>query len=206
MLVVLPPYSSEQIRPGQVGFFSSDTFMGDGIARETDGADYGEGQLVATHVGIILEDLHVAEAWWPGWRIAPLSPRLALRDPLIWVKTPAGQTPESARELCRMARGLEGTDYDVGGVAAFLFSDQDDLGVDASWLEDPQKLFCSEGVAMLLMQTEHLRSVPLPESFKRVHPSRRSPEGLNESPIWEVSEFRNFHPSAGPPRPGRTAA
>jgi hypothetical protein len=184
MLVVPPPLSQHFLKPGQVFFTMSNGFISDGIARETAPQRYEAGQLVATHVGVVLEDGYVAEAWQPDWRIAPLRERLEQRDSLVWLKEPAGQTEASAAALCQAARDLEGTPYDYGGVIGFTLSDNDDQGQDPNWLENRKKFFCSEGVDVLLRQTEHLRTVPLPEPFKLVHSSWRSPQGLNVAPIW----------------------
>lgn len=185
MLVILPPHSSKHIEPGQVFFSLDDGFLSSNIANETDAKDYDAGLLVASHCGIVLEDGYAAEAWWPAWRVAPLLPRLQTRTPWIWTKTPAGQTPESAADICRLARELDGTPYDTWGVMAFALSDKDDQGREANRLNDSAKYFCSEGVDTLLRKTERLRTVKLPEPWKLVHPSWRSPQGLNLSPIWE---------------------
>jgi len=147
--------------------------------------DYQNGLLVASHCGIVLEEGYVAEAWWPAWRLTSLVPRLHARFPWIWVKTPVGQTPESAAELCRLARDLDGTPYDTWGVVGFALSGQDDKGRQENRLNDPEKYFCSEGVDTLLRATDHLRTVQLPPAWKLVHPSWRTPQGLNLSPIWE---------------------
>ncbi len=184
-LVILPPNCQALLEPGQVFFSMGDGFVSDSIALETAREAYDAGLLVATHVGIVLEDGYCAEAAWPEWRVAPLGPRLQGRTPLIWLKTPAGQTPEAAAELCRLARELEGTPYDTWAVTlGFPLSDDDDNGRAPNFAEDPGRLFCSEGVDTLLRRTEHLRTVPLPEAFKAVHPSWRSPQGLNLAPIW----------------------
>ena len=185
MLVVLPPHSAKLLEPGQVFFSLDDGFLSHNIATETAEEKYDEGLLVASHCGIVLDDGYVAEAWWPRWRVMSLFPRLQKRMPWVWTKTPAGQTPQSAAELCQKARDLAGTSYDTWGVLAFTLSDKDDRGQQENRLSDPEEYFCSEGVDTLLRATEKLRTVPLPESFKQVHPSWRSPQGLNQSPIWE---------------------
>jgi hypothetical protein len=169
-------------------FFSLDSnFTSHNIAMETGRDDYQAGLLVASHCGVVLEDGYCAEAAWPTWRVVSMIPRLHTRWPMIWTKTPAGQTPESAAELCRLARELEGTPYDTWGVMGFALSDKDDKGQEENGLNDPKKFFCSEGVDTLLRATEYLRAVKLPEAFKLVHPSWRSPQGLNVSPVWASS-------------------
>lgn len=185
MLVVLPPHSNTILEPGQVFFSLDDGFLSHNIADETGEEDYEAGLLVASHCGIVLEDGYVAEAWWPTWRVVPFGPRLQTRTPWVWVKTPAGQTPESAAELCRLALQLDGTPYDTWGVVGFTLSDKDDQGREENGLSDSEKYFCSEGVDTLLRATEHLRTVSLPKGWKMVHPSWRSPQGLNVSQIWE---------------------
>jgi hypothetical protein len=187
MLVILPPQSATLLEPGQVFFSLDEGFLSHNIASETGEEDYDAGLLVASHCGIVLEDGYAAEAWWPSWRVVSLHPRLQTRTPWIWTKTPAGQTTESAAELCRLARELGGTPYDTWGVMAFALSGKDDQGNEENRLNDPEKYFCSEGVDTLLRATESLRAVPLPETWKQVHPSWRSPQGLNLSPIWEES-------------------
>ncbi len=185
MLVVLPPHNANILEPGQVFFSLDDGLISHGIAMETDHHNYKADLLVASHCGIVLENGYVAEAWWPAWRVYSLIPRLQTRTPWVWVKTPAGQTPKSATEICRRARELDGTPYDTWGVVGFTLSEKDDQSCDENGLSDPEKYFCSEGVDTLLRATEHLRTKPLPESWKLVHPSWRSPQGLNASPIWE---------------------
>jgi len=172
------------LEPGQVFFSLDKGFVSHNIAEEIGRKDYEAGLLVASHCGIVLDDGYCAEAAWPTWHVAPLGPRLRTRTPWIWTKTPAGQTPESAAEICRLAKELDGTPYDTWGVFGFTVSDKDDKGQTENGLNDPEKFFCSEGVDTLLRATEHLRTVKLPEAFKLVHPSWRSPQGLNLSPVW----------------------
>lgn len=191
MLVILPPHSSLMLEPGQVFFSLDDGFLSHSIATETGEQNYNDNLLVASHCGIVLENGYVAEAWWPEWRVVSILPRLQERTPWVWVKTPAGQTRDSAAKLCRLARELAGTDYDTFGVLGFTLSDKDDQGQSENKLSDPEKLFCSEGVVTLLLATEHLRTEPLPDVFKTVHPSWRSPQGLSVSPIWEKHEWVN---------------
>lgn len=186
MLVIPPPHSQHFLKPGQVFFSMSNGFISDGIARETAPQKYEAGHLVATHVGVVLENGYVAEAWLPEWRVVKLRERLGQRDTLVWLKEPAGQTKASAAELCRLARDLEGTPYDTGAILGFTLSDKDDVGQSPNFLENHKKYFCSEGVDVLLRATEHLRTVSLPQPWKIVHSSWRSPQGLNVSPIWET--------------------
>lgn len=185
MLAIPPPHSISFIKPGQIFFSLDDGFLSHNIATETGEDDYDNGLLVASHCGIVLENGYVAEAWWPAWRVVSLFPRLQTRTPLVWVKTPAGQTRRSAAELCRLARELDGTPYDTWGVLGFTLSDKDDQGQTENRLHSSEKYFCSEGVDVLLRATERLRTIPLPEPWKLVHSSWRSPQGLNASPIWE---------------------
>ncbi|KMY66475.1 hypothetical protein AAU61_15005 [Desulfocarbo indianensis] len=184
MLVLPLPQSAALLEPGQVFFSLGEGYLSHNIAMETGQEPYQAGLLVPTHCGIVLEDGYVAEAWYPRFRVVALHERLEKREPLVWLKTPAGQTRESAEELCRRARELEGVEYDAWGVLGFTLSDKDDNGQSANRLEDPAKHFCSEGVDLLLRATEHLRTVALPKAWKLVHPSWRSPQGLNVSPIW----------------------
>lgn len=184
MLIIVPPHSALHLEPGQVFFSLGEGFISRSIALETSRDAYEADLLVASHCGIVLEDGYVAEAWWPEWRVVSILPRLRTRKPLVWVKTPAGQTPESAAELCCLARDLAGTPYDTWSVMGFTLSDKDDQCPEQNGLDDPEKYFCSEGVDTLLRATEHLRTIALPKAFKMVHPSWRSPEGLNLSPIW----------------------
>lgn len=184
MLALPLPRSLELLAPGQVFFSMGEGFVSHNIATETGRELYQAGLLVATHCGVVLEDGYVAEAWYPRFRIVPLRERLEKRAPLIWLKTPAGQTRESAAELCRRARELEGVEYDTWGVVGFTLSDQDDVGQHENRLNNPAKYFCSEAVDSLLRDTEHLRTVALPKAWKLVHSSWRSPQGLNVSPIW----------------------
>ncbi|RJX20446.1 MAG: hypothetical protein C4570_03805 [Ammonifex sp.] len=143
------------------------------------------GELVASHAAMIISETHLIEAVTPKVRRWPIEEYIRDQGALFWVRRPLGQTQASAEAMARFAAGVEGQDYDLGEIMGLLFSDQDDKGTKPNRWADDDKWICSRLVDMALRFSEGARTVPLPESFLHVHPTWRTPQGLNGAPIWE---------------------
>jgi len=160
-------------------------FISDGIAMDTYRDMVEAGELVASHTGVVVSETHVIEAEPPVVRRWPLSEYVRDTMTLLWIKRPLGQTQASAEAMGRFAAGLRDQPYDGSNIVGLLFSDDDDKGQEPNPLADAGEWICSRLVDLALRATEGLRTVPLPAAFKRVHPTWRTPQGLNGAPIWE---------------------
>ncbi|RJX35683.1 MAG: hypothetical protein C4525_03250 [Desulfarculus sp.] len=160
-------------------------YLSDGIALDGYRALVLAGELVASHAAVIISATHLIEAVTPKVRRWPIAEYV--RDPrtLFWVRRPLSQTRASAEVMARFAAGLEGEPYDVSAIAGLLFSDRDDQGANPNRWADDGEWICSRLVDMALRFSDGARPAPLPEMFTRVHPTWRTPQGLNGAPIWE---------------------
>lgn len=160
-------------------------FLSHNIAMDTYRDKVLAGELVASHTGVIVSETHLVEATTPVVRRWPLAEYVRDPETLLWIKRPLGQTRASGEAMGRFAAGLEGEDYGISAIIGLMLSDQDDKGQEPNSLADDDEWICSRLVDVALRATEAGRTVPLPESFKRVHPTWRTPQGLNGAPIWE---------------------
>lgn len=166
MLINLRPQAGLDYRPGDTFFTRRpDSLLSDGIDWFTRGDATG---LVATHTGIVVKGGKVVEALPAGMVETDFAELLADPDVLVWVKTPAGQTPESAEWICKRIRSHKNKGYDWLGLVLFKFG-----------IHSAKDLFCSESVAQVLSKCPYLDWV-IPDS-----PHDWSPQRLNAHPtLW----------------------
>ncbi len=189
MFINLTPEFGRDFWIGDV-FWSREpgAFLGDNIAMDTYPELVKAGKLVASHTGIIVSPTHVVEAWWPRVRRWPIAAYTENPESFFWVMRPLGQTQASAQATGRFAADLVGDSYDGSAILGLALSDQDDKGTEPNPLADQGEWICSRLVDVALRVTEASRTVPLPESFKRTHPTWRTPHGLFVEPIWQPAD------------------
>lgn len=166
------------------------SFLSDNIVDNTYPEDYAAGVLMASHVGGVESATDIVEAWSPDVRRWPLRNYFQDQETLIWFKRPLGQTQESALALAKFMASHVGEDYDESALIGLALTDNDDKSNKPNRLADRNEWFCSQLYTQALLETETLRMAALPETFKYVHPTWRTPEGLNRSPIWEPGRIK----------------
>ncbi|MFH2126990.1 MAG: hypothetical protein ABIK12_10765 [Pseudomonadota bacterium] len=186
MFCKLTPRFGRDYWVGDVGFFRQPgAFLSHNISMDTYRDMVLAGELVASHTGVIVSETHLVEATTPVVRRWPLAEYFRDPETLLWIKRPLGQTRASGEAMGRFAAGVVGQPYDVSAIIGLMLSDEDDKGQEPNPLADVGEWICSRLVDVALHATEAARTVPLPAAFKRVHPTLRTPQGLNGAPIWE---------------------
>lgn len=160
-------------------------FLSHNIAMATAGAAWLAGGLVATHAGVVIGPGRGVEANGDGVQSVALDQYLGQREALLWVATPAGQTPAAVTALVDAAlkAANRGVGYDYRLLLGMGLAGVNP-GPDAHFWDDSGRVICSEFVGGLLLATEGLRAAALPPAFKAVHPSRMTPNWLWTQPVW----------------------
>jgi hypothetical protein len=112
----------------------------------------------------------------------------------VVVRRPAGQTQAAVEAGIALAEGLLGAGYDTWGLAGFTLSEPESRGQGPSFLERPDKWFCSELVAHVLKETAHLREAGAPDSLLDRPPSWWTPYDLLCT-LSPGASYKIFHPT-----------
>jgi len=160
-------------------------FTSEAIAQDKYRDRVEAGEFIASHVAVITGPNRIVEATTPVVRAWPLSEYVRETGTLLWVKRPLGQTRASACAMACFAEDHKGEPYDLSAIVGMYFSDEDDVGTEPNPLADDDEWICSRLGDMALRTTEALRTVALPQSFKRVSPTWRTPQGLLDQPVWQ---------------------